>query len=294
MSEPSPGSPGGDSPPGGFISCGDACWPEPYVCDECCSLDMESIDPALRQMAAQWAANFLYVATGRRYGGCPRTYRPCREKCAPVQNCCGGYAGSGVTRPYKLANSLDWVNLSCGTCKRGCQCSEVSEVYLPGVSQVLNVRLDGVDYDPCGMVAVYDGSRVVRTDGGAWPTCQELGRIDGPGTWSITVLEGSCPPAGVELITGILMCEFLKACRQDGDCRLPRRIQTLTRQGVTMGFNDQFENLSDMRVGIFEIDAWIEQGRYVGNMGPSIVSPELVQPTMLTWPRPGSDCTGSR
>jgi hypothetical protein len=285
-----------DSPgnsPAGFIPCGDACWPEPYICDDCCNLDFDALDPSLRMMAAQWAANFLYTATGRQYGGCPRTYRPCRENCAPGPNCCGGYAGTGVARPYKLVNSLDWVNISCGVCRGKCGCSEVSEVYLPGVSQVLNVRLDGVDYDPCGMVAVYDDARIVRIDGGRWPVCQELGRLDGPGTWSITVLEGKCPPAGVELITGTLMCEFLKACLQKNDCRLPRRIQTLTRQGVTIGFNDRFENLADMRTGIWEIDAWIEQARYAGAATPSIVSPELVQQTELTWPRPGVDCTGS-
>lgn len=291
MSEPSPGSPG-DSP-GGFIACGDACWPEPYVCDECCNLDMDQIDPYLREMAASWAANFLYVATGRQYGGCPRTYRPCREKCGPVQNCCGGYSGSGVSRPFKLPYSTDWVNITCGTCRKGCQCSEVSEVRLPDVGAVLNVRIDGVDYDPCGMVAVYDKTRVVRTDGGQWPICQELGRIDGPGTWSITVLEGRCVPDGAALITGMLMCEFIKSCLHRDDCQLPRRIQTLTRQGVTLGFNDSFENLGIMRTGIWEIDAWIEQGRYAGSATPSIISPDMVRHTELTWPG-RFDCVVSR
>lgn len=289
----SPGQSPGEESPGRFVSCGDACWPAPYVCDDCCNLDLEALNPALRMMAERWAANYLYTATGKIYGGCPRTYRPCRENCAPAANCCGGYSGAGVTRPYRLANSLDWVNVSCGKCRRGCQCTEVSEVYLPGVSQVLNVRLDGVDYDPCGMVAVYDGARVVRTDGGRWPICQELGKIDGPGTWSITVLEGKCPPDGVELVTGILMCEFLKACMRKDDCRLPRRIQTITRQGVAIGFSDRFENLVNLRTGIWEIDAWIEQARYVGAATPSIISPELVQQTELTWPRPGNDCMGS-
>ena len=35
------------------------------------------------------------------------------------------------------------------------------------------------------------------------------------------------------------------------------------------------------------------QARYVGAATPSIISPELVQQTELTWPRPGSDCMGS-
>lgn len=292
MSEPSPGSPGPDSP-GGFIRCGDACWPEPYICDECCSLDLEELDSDLVEMAKAWATNFLFIATGRRFGACPRVYRPCRKKCPPAMNCCGGYAGTSMVRPYKLPWAHDWVNISCGVCRKGCECSEVSEVLLPNVAEVLNVRIDGVDYDPCGMVAVYDKTRVVRVDGGQWPMCQELGRTDGPGTWSITITQGTCVPAGAAWMAGTLMCEFLKACLKRDDCALPRRLQTITRQGVTMGFADQFENLGVLRTGIWEIDAWIEQGRYVGTPQATVLSPEVPRPTELTWPLPGQ-CGGSR
>lgn len=281
--------PESDSP--GFLTCGSgACWPEPTVCDECCELDIADLDPGLVEMAGQWAADFLWAATGRQYGGCPRTYRPCREGCAPQPNCCGGYAGTSLAVPWRAPGSLDWINVSCGRCVRGCQCSAVSEVILPDVDQVVNVRIDGVDYDPCTMVAVYDRTRVVRTDGGQWPTCQELSRVDGPGTWSITVIEGQCVPAGGAWMTGTLMCEFLKACLKKADCRLPKRIQTLTRQGVTLGFNDQFENLSALLTGIWELDAWIEQQRSTVATTPVIISPELVQQTEQTWPRVGADC----
>lgn len=290
----SPGQSPGESPGPGLIACGQFCWVEPYVCEECCSLqldDPEIVPPAMRERAARWAARFLWTATGRQFGGCPKTYRPCRENCAPAMNCCGGYSGSALASvPWRVPGSFDWVNVPCGTCRKGCQCSAVSEIYLSDVDQVLNVRLDGVDYDPCGMVAVYDRSRIVRTDGGQWPVCQELGKIDGPGTWSITVLEGQCVPDGGDWVTGQLMCEFIKACLKDKDCQLPKRIQTITRNGITMGFNDRFENLAIMRTGIWEIDAWIEETRYVGTPAPSFLSPELVRQTELTWPTAGA-CT---
>ena len=286
-----PGPSPGPSPGPGLITCGDICWVEPFVCDECCSLDLETVDPVLKDIAMRWAARFLWTATGRQFGGCPKTYRPCREECPPAMNCCGGYAGTSLASvPWRVPGSFDWVNVPCGTCVRGCQCSAVSEVWLSDVDQILNVRIDGVDYDPCGMVAVYDRSRVVRIDGGQWPVCQELGKTDGPGTWSITVLEGQCVPDGGDWITGTLMCEFLKSCLKRDDCQLPRRIQTITRQGVTLGFNDRFENLGMLRTGIWEIDAWIEQSRYVGSATPTILSPELIRQTELTWPRTG-DCT---
>jgi len=284
--EASPGS------PGELLACGSFCWVQPYVCEECCSLDLQEVDPVLRERAARWAAGFLWAATGRQYGGCPRTYRPCREGCGPALNCCGGYAGPSVRSvPWRAPGSLDWVNVSCGTCLKGCQCSAVSEVYLSDVDQVLNVRIDGVDYDPCSMVAVYDRSRIVRTDGGSWPVCQELGKTDGPGTWSIEVLQGLCVPDGGDWATGTLMCEFLKSCLKRSDCQLPRRLQTITRNNVTLGFNDRFENLAIMRTGIWEIDAWIEESRYVGAATPSIISPELPRHSELTWPRLG-DCPG--
>lgn len=284
----------GISPGPEVMACGEFCWVEPYVCEECCSLRLEDetqVPAAMRERAARWAARFLWTATGRQFGGCPKTYRPCRENCAPAMNCCGGYSGPALASvPWRVPGSYDWINVPCGTCRKGCQCSAVSELYMSDVDQVLNVRLDGVDYDPCGMVAVYDRSRIVRTDGGQWPVCQELGKTDGPGTWSITVLEGQCVPDGGDWVTGQLMCEFIKACLKDKDCQLPKRIQTITRNGITMGFNDRFENLGIMRTGIWEIDAWIEETRYIGTPAPSFLSPELVRQTELTWPTAGA-CT---
>lgn len=278
----------------GFISCGDVCWPAPIVCDECCSLDLETVDPAIRDMAAQWAARFLWAATGKQYGGCPRTWRPCKEKCAPQINCCGGFGGPIFQSfPQRLPFSYDWTNLTCNRCVKGCQCSEVSEVILPNVAEVLNVRIDGVDFDPCGMVAVYDKRRVVRTDGREWPACQELSKVDGPGTWSITVIEGECPPAGAAWMTGTLMCEVLKACMKRDDCQLPRRLQTITRQGVSMTFNDNFEGLARLHTGIWELDAWIESTNYNLAVQPRVRRPDGPQHSELTWPKPGQHCQGS-
>jgi len=37
-------------------------------------------------------------------------------------------------------------------------------------------------------------------------------------------------------------------------------------------------------VDVADVDAWIEQSRYVGAATPSFLSPELVRQTELTWP----------
>src|SRR5690606_40966851 len=73
-----PESPGAS--PGDVVACGDFCWVEPYVCQDCCSVDVNDADPRLRETARLWASRFLWTATGKQYGGCPRTYRPCRDR----------------------------------------------------------------------------------------------------------------------------------------------------------------------------------------------------------------------
>src|SRR5690606_41596254 len=89
-----PESPGAS--PGDVVACGDFCWVEPYVCQDCCSVDVNDADPRLRETARLWASRFLWTATGKQYGGGPRTDRPLPGGGGPVVNCYGGYPRSGV------------------------------------------------------------------------------------------------------------------------------------------------------------------------------------------------------
>lgn len=245
------------------------------ICDDCCDDSLNLLPSGQVGGVEQLAVNFLWNATGKRYGSCTRTYRPCRRNC-------GDYWG-GLPQPWRVDGH--WVNLTCGSCTTGCGCKTTSEVVLNDVNAVTAVTIDGDELVPSGMVAVYDHSRLVRTDGGLWPMCQDLSSVDGPGTWSITVEQGVPVPAGGEFIAGLLACEFAKACLNDGNCRLPRRVQAVTRNGVTMAFADMFEGLDMLRTGIFEIDAWIEANRRSLFMQASISSLDIMDdPPQLTWP----------
>jgi hypothetical protein len=183
--------------------------------------------------------------------------------------------------PWRLNDQ--WVNLSCQSCPGECGCGgALSEVRLPSIQAVTGVRVNGVDLTPEDTVAVYDRYRVVRIDGEDWPGCQNLAAKDGVGTWSVTVQQGLPVPAGGALIAGMLACEFAKACLGSKDCRLPRNVQSVARQGVTMQFD--LSDLPNMLTGIFEIDAWIESARATQWQAPSILSPDRRPASRLTWP----------
>jgi len=103
-------------------------------------------------------------------------------------------------------------------------------------------------------------------------------------------MQGTPWPDGIGIVAGILACELAKACVGAKSCRLPQRVQTITRQNVTIGFQDRFEGLSLLHTGLWEVDAFIEAARWTGNMAPSITSPDWPEPAELTWPleSPGS------
>lgn len=256
------------------------------ICEDCCDDTLTAMDPARLEQIKRMALRYLWVATGRRFGLCEVTYRPCRKDC---RNLTGDFPWPYPSIPYKLGGS--WFNLTCGKCPGSCSCDLVSEVFIQNTHSVLNIREDGEDYDPFGIVAVYDRERIIRVDGLEWPACQNLSDIDGPGTWSITVMQGTPWPEGLGIVAGILTCELAKACTGNKACRLPQRVQTITRQNVTVGFQDRFEGLAQLHTGLWEVDSFIEASRWTGMMAPSVTSPDWPEPAELTWPTddsPGS------
>lgn len=254
------------------------------LCSECCTGALQQLSPTHTDQLERMATSFLWSATGRRFGLCERKYRPCRRECFSS----GFDFPFGFTTPFvPLLSGGLWFNISCGTCLGECQCNTISEVYIPDTFAVTGVMIDGIALDPINDVRVYDHSRILRTDGDLWPICQDLNVADTEsGGWSITVLEGLPIPPGGELMAGLLTCELAKACVGDDNCRLPRRIQTITRQGVTVGFQDLFEGLSELRTGLWEVDAWIESNRVGKWFQATITSPDLPDHPTLTWPVP--------
>jgi hypothetical protein len=216
--------------------------------------------PAVTGLAARAATEALWALSGRQFGPCEVLLRPCRSDCGPTAPwaAAGPWPGSsGYPAPALVAG--EWVNLTCGTCAGDCTCQALSEVLLPApVHEVLQVKVDGALLleVPAGGAPpvtggwrVYDARRLVRV-GGTWPACQQLeAGDDQPGTWSVLARYGQEVPELGRLAAGELACEVLRGLRGE-DCRLPRNLVSLVRQGVSLSFPDPAEQVKARLVGL--------------------------------------------
>lgn len=230
-------------------------WPLLGACDELDEVAAQDYGgPEIRDALVLQATSHLWRWTGRVFGLCPVTVRPRRVDC-PGSTYAGTHPGGWM--PVLVGGV--WRNLSCGSCAGTCGCDdENTAIRLPGpVHTVDQVTIDGVVLVDTAY-RVDDHGTLVRHDGGVWPACQDLTLPAGEvGTWTVSFTWGVPVPADGQLAAGKLACELAKAYLGSGDCQLPERVQTITRQGVTVGFLDPFEDLTEGRTGIWAVDAWV-------------------------------------
>ena len=207
-------------------------WPVAWM-----SCDLSTSGPAVTGQAVQAATEILWALSGRRYGPCPVTIRPCQAGCAELPASWPQATIAGVSWPTPILTAGVWYNLTCAGCGSACSCAELSEARLPAPANVLEVRLDGQPLDPDAW-RVDDWRLLVRTDGGSWPACQDLAAPDSePGTWAADLEVGEPVPHAGQVAVGELACELLRASRGE-DCRLPPNVTSLARQGVTIAMPD--------------------------------------------------------
>lgn len=72
-------------------------------------------------------------------------------------------------------------------------------------------------------------------------------------------------------MVALLVSEFWNACR-GGKCRLPKRVQSISRQGVSMQMVDPVALFENMQTGISEVDLWITAVNPHRLSAPSAVS----------------------
>lgn len=249
---------------------------------ECCAA-WERASEAERERAERMAVFVLWALTGRQFGRCPVTIRPCRKQCAPNT---GGWAGSSWV-PVRSDGA--WTNVRCGCASHPCSCTSICEVQLPGwLPEPVRVHIDGEELSP-DAYRVDNGRWLVRQDGDCWPNCQDLSLPDGePGTWSVTLLTGMPVPPEGQWAAGQLACELVKACDSGpgGECRLPSGIQELHRQGVDIVFQDVQRVTNGGRLtGLPEVDLWIRAVNPHGvTRRAAVYSPELNLGRVQTWP----------
>lgn len=87
-----------------------------------------------------------------------------------------------------------------------------------------------------------------------WPECQDLSVDDThENTYSITVTFGKEPPALIKLAASSLACELIKSCVGQ-PCMLPQRVQSISRQGITIGMLDPMDFLKQGSTGIYIVE----------------------------------------
>jgi hypothetical protein len=226
--------------------------------------------------ATRMATFILWAATGRQYGGCPVTVRPCWQRQEPLyQTWNVGLQGEGY---WGLrgdgGTSVAVYGGGCG-CMSSCACKP-DQFMLPGqVQAVTNVTIDGVVLDPSQYLL--QGSWLVRAGGLSWPAVQDLSLPAGvPGTWSVTFTQGVAPPAVLLDAAGTYACELAKAKTNTSGCILPRRVQQVTRQGVEIQFVDTSDFLKEGLTGVESVDTVITMLNPYGlRQPPRVLSPDL-------------------
>jgi hypothetical protein len=236
-------------------------WP---VLPGCSSLPADPADwTATDRNAIALSTSLLWHATAGQYGLCRQVLRPCLTPPAP--------AGLS-SRLGRSAVGSRFSADACGCGSRACSCAQ--ELQLPGpVYYAINtdpvhdieVWIDGEQL--LDGWRLYSGGVLVRTDGGDWPTTQDLRRPvhapqDDPsaayGAWGVIYWRGRPVPPGGRRANALLSDEIRKACDEDSTCRLPPRlVEMVQRQGVTYRMVDKREFLGDGLTGVTEIDLWI-------------------------------------
>lgn len=276
----------------------DGTWPMPAASGPCRTWPLEGDCGCLPPDASTWdrtmlhsvevATEILWRLTGGQFGLCREVVRPCTGGCAKPAR-----SGADGRMSPQIING-QWVNMVCG-CPRAsddCSCGAApSSLYLPGPvywedprlghddpdRYKLHVYIDG-EHLPPGSYWMYGSNQLIRTDGGTWPACQDLTVApDQPGAFSVVYWRGTPVPPGGKRAVALLACEIWKACAKGPDsCALPRRVQTVQREGITYTMLDPMDFLSEGRTGLTEVDMWLAAVNPAKLHSPSaVLSPDM-------------------
>src|SRR5690625_2662114 len=188
--------------PVSYAACGEPDWPKPD--------DSPVEDPAPKELFERMATDLLWNWTGRRYGICEVSIRPCRQQDylgrEDTYSGRGPYTSlPGVPRAGWQPVLIDgsWFNLRCGSCSGGCNCEWGKALSLPGPAQeIIEILIDGEILDPSKYYLTPWGT-LVRVDGGFWPNAQDMSKAPTePGTWQITYKRGVPVPDGGQIAAG--------------------------------------------------------------------------------------------
>lgn len=252
--------------------------PEPL----CCATEWALVPAEVQSAARDYAATILWAATGRQFGLCEITVRPCGMKqCADGSGEFWGYDWSGGTWVPYIFNGT-WFNCMCGV---GCCCDPRCQVRLMGpVASIIEVLIGGIAVDPA-TYRVDDDHWLVRTAGECWPRCADMDTDDGDNVFEVTYQRGTAVPTALLRAAATLACEWAKACVGDASCRLSNRVTSVARQGITIDMVDPQSLLDSGMTGLWEVDSIIRAfNPNRTNERLRVYAPELNVPRQTTWP----------
>lgn len=249
--------------------------------DPICCPDWAGFSAQIKADAQDYAAVILWAATGRIFGRCQVTVRPCgMKRCSDGLGEFWGYDWSGGTWVPYVFNG-QWFNCACPGI---CCCDPKCQVRLVGpVDSVLEVKVGSTVIDPSAY-RVDDNHWLVRTDGNCWPVCADLDTDTGPNVFTVTYMRGDPVPPALLRAASTLACEWGKAC-VGGDCRLSNRVTSMVRSGVTIDMVDPTDMLENGLTGLWEVDTVIRAFnpmRLTHRM--RLYAPELNIPRTVTSP----------
>lgn len=253
-----------------------------------CTDTWSSLNAAQQALALRLATFSVYSLTGRQFGTVTLTLRPCNAPLLPplyqtypvnLINPWGTDEGNSYY-PLYIQNGV-WHNAGC----RGINCCGATcELELPRTVSITSVVVDGATVDPSAY-RVDNGYLLVRTDGACWPQCQDFDKnAGGADTFTVAGVFGRAVPDVALDAVSLLACEIGKAIKGQ-PCRLPQRMQSLSRQGVSVQFPAVDKYLDRGLTGLNEVDQIVVQlnpNRLT--QAPQVLSMDMSPNRITTWP----------
>lgn len=182
------------------------------------------------------ATETLWALSGRQWSG--RADPPCEATATLYveQGVCWGW-WPGVLDAGYVGN---WVRSPAAQAQRAVK------LHHDEVTDVVSLSIGGVAFTDYRR----NGSWLYRTDGRSWAEHAGLDVV-------VVYQWGKEPPLGGKRAVELFAVELGKAEAGDSTCRLPKRVISVVRQGVSMTLLDPQTFLKDGKLGIPEIDIWL-------------------------------------
>ena len=228
--------------------------------------DLNDPSAPLAEEAIKSASFILWSLSGRKFNG-PTTVTedydtPCSPYPRPLTRSLPYMEDYGAT--YQQWSSQLGYLPAAPDCE--CGLTRLRLRHRP-VLEVTSVTLEnGDELDP-SLWHVYDRAYLGPSSGQSWSLCGRL---------TVSYTYGALPPSSGVQACRVLANELVKAyCGDAAGCALPKRVTTITRQGMSMTLLDPQTFLKEGRTGVYEIDLFLRAVNPYGATKPArVFSPD--------------------